>query len=467
MLPLGQSTKMEELIARIKQYSQEVTFESLKTFIHQIDINSLDFEELVNIPDTVGDYGRNILSLHPFECVLINWPPGAESAVHYHDGLFGYVWVLEGELDNVSYRTEGDNLVEFAINKYGRNGLIPEPDGVIHKLRNNSVDKRAISLHFYYPAIESFKGMKIYDLQTGAVGALSDDAKTASWSDDDGHFDSVEENAFEFISFEQLNANKSHFICHVIPKPTADRINQMNADYFTEQSAKYDFSDFNQPKRKSYTDAIDHLVAHGIGMQEHIKKHLDIASGTGRRALHIQEVTQKEYELVGVDISEGMCKIAEERGVRTYLQDWANDDSHIGEYFDTITFLYAFGHIATENLRIKTLKKIASYLTQDGVFYVDIFSLKNKNEWGALATKAFEEKDLGRYGYQKGDVFYRKRGFDEIAFLHYFSLEEIDTLLTKCGFKIVDIHYVGYAKNPGEQVSSETEGNIFIAAKKR
>ena len=458
---------METVAQRVKAFSGEVTFESLRDFITAIDLDSLDYSGHVNDPLCEGDYGRNILTMQPFECVLIHWPPEVESAVHLHEGLFGYVWVLEGELDNISYRKEDDSLVEFAINRYGRGGLIPEPDGVIHKLRNNSRESRAITLHFYYPCIESFEGMEIYNLETGALGILSDDAKTASWQETPGHFRSLTEKAFDFVSFDEHNKTKSHLISYVIPKPETDRINDMNAAYFCEQAERYDFSDYNQPKRRTYIDSINSLVAEAIKAKGQIEKHLDIATGTGRRALSIREESGMDYEIVGVDISESMCALAESKGLRTYHQDWANDDSHTGEYFDAVTLLYAFGHLATEEARVRTLRKVHSYLKEDGVFYFDVFSLRNRNEWGSLVENAFEERRLEEFGYQLGDVFYRKRGLNELAFLHYSTEQEISELLDRCGFEVFSLSYVGYAKNPGEFVGSELEGNIFIGARKK
>lgn len=457
---------MEQLAKKIKAYDGEVTFKSLLEFIKAVDINALDYEKHVNAPEVAGDYGRNILTEWPFECVLLNWPPQVESAIHHHKGLFGYVWILEGELDNHFYREEEGKLVEFTIDKYGRNGLIPEPDGVIHKLRNNSKTKRALSVHFYYPFLESFNGMRIFNTETGDTGILSDKAVTASWQEVEGHFNSVKRSAFQFISHVELNKDKTHIISNVIPKPDADRINEMNSEYFGEQAAKYDFSDFNHPKRKSYTDSIDFTIANDLKENHTTKKHLDIATGTGRRAIHIRELSEMDYEIVGVDISEEMCKIAESRGLRMYHQDWANDDTHTGEMFDSVSFLYAFGHLANEQVRIKTLKKIHSYLNDGGVVYIDFFNLNNKNEWGPLAVKYYNQKHLGDHEYQLGDIFYKKLGSDKIAFVHYFTIEEIQRLLESTGFEMVWHKNVGYAKNPGEITDTTDEGNFFVKARK-
>lgn len=457
---------MNYLKEKLSAYRGEVTYESLKEFILRLDINEINYHDFVPTPLEEGDYGRNILTLEPFEAVLINWPPGVESAVHHHKGLFGYVLVLEGELDNVLYREEGDKLVEYSIDKYVQNGLMPEPDGVIHKIGNRNKDKRAITLHFYYPALVTLENLRLFNLESGDVGVLSKDAETASWNEKKGHFKSIERKTFTYVSFQELNKDKSHVISNVMPKPSIDRINEMNSQYFCEQADKYDFSDFNHPNRKLYTTRIDELIGEDLSNITHVKKHLDIATGTGRRALNIKGISGLDYEIIGVDISKEMCKIASERGIKTYHQEWSNDDTNINETFDVITFLYAFGHLGDESVRVKTLQKIYNHLNKGGYFFFDLFSINNENEWGPLALRAFQNNQLGNYGYEQGDVFYKKMDCESIAFLHYFDLEEIKSLLGKTGFSVVDVKMVGYAKNPGEIVTSDKQGSYFIKAQK-
>jgi cysteine dioxygenase len=454
---------LKEIKNQIKEFNQKISFESLGKFVESIDFNNLNYQEYIVNPDHDGDYGRNIIELNPFECVLINWPPGVESSVHHHQGLFGHVLVLEGSLDNISYREDNNKLIEFKSEKYISNGIMPEEDGVIHKLANRNLEKRAITLHFYYPAIESFEGMRIFNLENESIGILSEHAKTAKWNNSASQFKEIKQKAFKYQSIDELNKDKSHLIQNIFPKPNSDRINAMNSRYFSEQAQKYDFSDFNQPSRKAYINKVDQLIASDMSGIK-ISKHLDIAVGTGRRAIHIKELSGLRYEIVGVEISEEMCKIANSRGLRTYHQDWANDDAHIGEMFDSATFLYAFGHIANRNKRLKSLKKIHSYLNEGCPIYLDLFSLTNKNEWGPLAVKAFKNNKLDKHGYERGDVFYKKRGFKELAFLHYFEMNEIEKLFKETGFEIKWIKYVGYSKNSGKLVNSEKEGNFLIKA---
>ena len=109
----------------IQDFTDLITFESLRKFVESIDIDCVKYQNHIVNPETKGDYGRNIIELNPFECVLINWPAGVESGVHHHQGLFGYVIVLEGELDNISYKEENNKLIEYKSEKYIKNGIMP------------------------------------------------------------------------------------------------------------------------------------------------------------------------------------------------------------------------------------------------------------------------------------------------------------------------------------------------------
>ncbi|MEZ4722294.1 MAG: methyltransferase domain-containing protein [Flavobacteriales bacterium] len=456
---------MKKVIEAIKSQSAP-SFESLKNFIEQFSLTEYDYEGELAEPTISGDYGRTIFTLDPFECVLINWPGGSESGIHHHEGLFGYVLVLEGEIDNISYRLKDNNLEEFAIDRYGVGALIPEPDGVIHKIKNANPEERAVSVHFYYPPLKTLGGMKIFDLEQGSIGILSDQAETASWSETKGHFLEVRENAFEFVPFDQVHANKSHIISNVIPKPTSKRINRMNARYFSEQAARYDFYDYNLPKRKSYIETIDKLVAKNISSLTRVHHVLDVACGTGRRALKIRSLTSIEYIIDGIDISEKMCSEALQRGIEAHNEDWITSQRFAHCEFDAITFLYAFGHVPSAELRLKIIQKAFDRLRSGGIFCFDVFNRYNKHEWGPTALEAFESHRLDEYGYEPGDVFYRKNGFKERAFVHYFDPSEVKSLLSEVGFELKSITPVGYSHRSGEVLESKQDGNLLYIAKK-
>ena len=139
---------MKKFKNQIKKFNQKISFESLGKFVESIDFDNLNYQEYIVNPESEGDYGRNIIELNPFECVLIHWPAGVESSVHHHKGLFGHVLVLEGELDNISYKKENNKLIEFKSEKYISKGIMPEEDGVIHKLAIEIL-KKELSLFIF------------------------------------------------------------------------------------------------------------------------------------------------------------------------------------------------------------------------------------------------------------------------------------------------------------------------------
>jgi ubiquinone/menaquinone biosynthesis C-methylase UbiE len=258
----------------------------------------------------------------------------------------------------------------------------------------------------------------------------------------------------------------NYVIENVIPKPNSEQIKKMNTAYFDEQAIDYDMADLSLNSTKNYVVKIDELIAKEFSRLPQVHKVLDVACGTGRRALHIQELSGKQYEITGADISEKMCRLAEDRGLRTFIQDWLDNSEPLDEKFDAVTFLYAFGHTPTHQERINTLKKINGYLSTGGLLFIDLFNKNNKNGWGPTVVEKYKKGKLSEVGYDSGDMFYRKRDRNEIGFLHYFDINEVEALLLEAGFEISNTKMIGYAKNAGEVLDSDDRGNYFIKARK-
>lgn len=102
-----------------------------------------------------------------FEVLLLNWSPGAASALHDHGGQHCWLTVLEGRLDVDDYvRLDGAEIPGRArLDARGSRSL--EPGGLdlrsgrfdLHRVRA-SKDGPAVSLHVYSRPLESFL---IYD----------------------------------------------------------------------------------------------------------------------------------------------------------------------------------------------------------------------------------------------------------------------------------------------------------------
>lgn len=457
--------KITDIIEELN--SQDYSSFDLET-LYQLSLKydwaNLDLEDIEPQIENASNYARNIIMLDPMEVVVLAWPPGVQSAIHHHVGFWGVVAVIKGELENKSFKlTEGE--LRESVSESGRpGGLIREDDGVIHLLQNPT-DEVAVSVHLYCPPLVDFDGMKIFDLEKGRIGVLNAAAQTASWEEPVSSFKEIQEDTFRYIPLANKTDAPSHRVHPVVPKPDTEAIAELIGEYYAEQAHNYDHFDTTHESRSRYTEKVNHLVAKDLEGKSKLNDLLDIACGTGRRAVEIQESSGCEYRISGVDLSSEMCDIAAARGIRTYNDKWL-DVNLSDRSFDAISFLYAFGHIATREERILGLRKMWNHLEEGGRLYFDVFNVKDVTEWGPQAVRLFDRLRLKDLGYERGDVFYKKTGGKATAFIHYFSDKEIVEILEEAGFRVISIDHIGYTRKAGELLSTQEEGALFVIAKK-
>lgn len=440
--------------------NSEIGFQELGEAILSYPFDQIEYQHLLDKNIASEGYTRIPLIDSPLEVTLIHWPAGAESAIHWHQGFYGYVLVLNGQAEDITYLYKDGRLCRKSRGIFFKNGLLAEPDQVIHKIINGNKQQTLTSLHLYYPAIKEFAGMKLFNIEACKIGTLSPNAKNASWSTAEDHFSDIKTKAF---TYENTCHNRSHESVMLCPKPDVPTIQSMIAAYYNEQANEYDSFDTSHISRCMYTDAVDQWIIAGLNKLSECKHMIDIACGTGRRSADIVEQCIHHAELSGVDMSENMLLLAKERGIQTLKAPFTQAVlPH--NLFDVATYLYAFGHIPTKDLRVKTLKSIHSILKPGGSFFGDFFNLENKNEWGPDALKQCEDHKLQNFGYEPGDIFYSKTGGKAVAYLHYFREHELTSMFQQCGFKIAELRYIGYVNNPGVPVSDRTMGNILIHA---
>ncbi len=451
---------MQSLLDALSSLEEkDLTYTALGQWVRAFPFRELTYKPHLPQAESKNDYARHILTLDPLEAVLIYWPPGVRSAIHHHEGFYGYVVVLEGMLQDRTFTFRDKVLKEDRVLQAFAGGIIDEPDGVIHELGNIDPEQPAVTLHLYYPALETLEGLRIFDLDNRRIGTLNETAPTASWQNPVDCFTAIEEEAFALAK-----PASSHRMVLVQPKPDPETIYAMLARYYDEQAHEYDNFDLEHKTRKPYTETINRLIGQDL-CRQHAHQVLDVAVGTGRRAVAIRTMAQCDYDITGVDMSREMCHIAGQRGIDARHGRWLDID--LGEeQFDAATFLYAFGHIATSELRLQTLQKIYRHLKPGGRLYLDLFNLHDQSEWGPAALQAFEEQHLERYGYEKGDVFYKKTGGTASAFVHYFTEEGARALLQAAGFTIASIQYIGYVHDAGKIVDDAQKGFFFITAVK-
>lgn len=453
-------------LAQLAQNScpQDFTFDWLGRFVREINVGELLWQEDLPAIDNPSDYARNIRMLDPFEIVLLHWPPGVESAVHLHAGFWGYVICLEGSIENVAYAFEAGKLRVDSVVRGFPGGVLPEPDGTIHKIRNASATEPLVTLHFYAPALDTLDGLQLFDLESGDIKTCNDKAPTASLELGESNYKRIVRNAFTFV---RPATESTHELVPILPKPTPSEINRLISQYYNEQAEIYDAQDHLHNTRKAYTEGIDRLIVQGINelaQRQKVQKVLHVACGTGRRARGIQEATGLGYEVHGMDMSEEMVQIARNRGLQVvHGQILQVEPPEAGEY-DVIAFLYAYGHLSSREQRRTMLERMHKWLKPGGLLIFDAFDISNPHEWGGKSLELFETFQLGTQGYEKGDLFYRRRGGEGLAFLHYSSAPVLIELLEGIGFELERLERVGYNVAPGELV--DEGGNVFLQVRK-
>lgn len=435
------------------------TMDQICSYISSVEVDAL----LSNLEFPVveeGAYTRLPLLKEPFEVTAIKWPPKGMSAIHKHEGFYGAVRVLQGRIVNRAYIHEAGVLKEVEVTEFAADGVVEEPDGTIHLLENG-MDTASISLHVYYPAVSSFEDMHLYNTHEGSIGILGAGAKSASWkSEEPNHFKQILQNSFRF---EGITSGNSHYISPIVPKPTKEEILSELGQYYDEQAKAYDGNDLNIQWRKEYTDGVNHIIAVEL-MKREVHDYLALCCGTGRRPVEIRDLTGKEFTIYGVDISKQMIIESTARGLQAQCGDITSPLFQLHKSFDCITYLYAFGHLTCREDRLEVLRKCKKHLNPGGVFFADLFCLRNIFEWGDEIQQLHKKYSLEDQGYDSGDIFYKRCGGQYRAFLHYFTREEIQALFLEAGFENIEIQKIGYTNRSGELHDTSDEGMYWVKA---
>lgn len=440
---------------------KSMSYEDICSWAEGQDWVSKDWATHVPPLDATGEYTRNILCLKPFEVVLLHWPPGTESAVHHHQGFWGCVVCLSGTAENVNYTLEEGVMMVEDVMRATPGGIIPEPDGTIHKIRNGSAKDPLVTLHLYHPALETLDGLVLYDVEAGKRVECNEKAPTASLELPQDCYRRVEVETFVL----KADTEASHIPCNQVPKPSSKTIEGMVNRYYQEHAAAYDAQDAQVQKRQAYTSAIDIRVAKQLqdmsGRGETVERVMHLACGTGRRAERIRMMAGLSYQMFGVDLCEDMAEQAQTRGVEVQVASLTDPfDAAWNGSFDALTILYAYGHIPSESDRLHLLRSAFEWLRPGGVLCLDVFSLLDPHEWGPKAAHHFEAQRLGPQGYERGDVFYRRNAGEELAFLHYCTKEGILNLVERAGFEVLDFASIAYAEEGDVQRSED--GKFFL-----
>jgi ubiquinone/menaquinone biosynthesis C-methylase UbiE len=149
------------------------------------------------------------------------------------------------------------------------------------------------------------------------------------------------------------------------------------------------------------------------------EKILDLCSGTGRAASCIAQAVGEEGEVVGMDITESMVRIAKERygGLRNliFLQRDATKPWEYQNYFDGIFTSFAL-HELPEKKRLGALEHSFQALKERGRMVIVDFNpqVSGRGKTILLAFfKLFERDNLNFFSFDQNEML-KKVGFKKI-----------------------------------------------------
>ena len=183
-----------------------------------------------------------------------------------------------------------------------------------------------------------------------------------------------------------------------------------------DMTTEYKKTNFN-PSYIGQRDDILNLIPNNV------KKVLDIGCSTG--ALGEQIKQKNNIEVVGIELSEQMAKIAKNKLDKVIIGDTERinlADYLMPDYFDCIIFADILEHLKDP---WKILKGATSFLSDEGVI---IASIPNVRHIDTIINLLF-----------KGYWPYRERGIHDKTHLRFFTLKNIVEMFAEAGLKIVRV----------------------------
>jgi tRNA (uracil-5-)-methyltransferase TRM9 len=164
------------------------------------------------------------------------------------------------------------------------------------------------------------------------------------------------------------------------------------------------------------------------------EKILDLGCGNGRWYKIFKE---KKVDYFGIDNSEKLIEIAKENfpEAKFFVVDALNLPFQ-DNFFDKVYSIALLHHIPSEDFRIKVLKEAKRVLRPGGILILTCWRIHRLKEILALLKYTFL-KIIGRSKLDFRDTFV-PWGKKTLRYYHFFTQRELENLLRKVGFEILE-----------------------------
>ncbi|MBU1205287.1 MAG: class I SAM-dependent methyltransferase [Nanoarchaeota archaeon] len=212
-----------------------------------------------------------------------------------------------------------------------------------------------------------------------------------------------------------------------------------------------------------------------------VKNILDVGCRYGR---HTLELAKRGYNVIGLDISKKVIKIANKKEKEKYNKFIVGDICNIKfeKKFDAIySHNFTMNYIIEKDNVNKALKNINKSINKGGIFIFDSFYPTNlinekkyskrlylQKEFKGLILKKLSKHKIDTYNqiHIEESIYILNDGINEKKFsarevLRYYEPEEIGDLLKRCSFNKINF----FDRNTHQQITKTTTG-IYVVAKK-
>lgn len=211
-------------------------------------------------------------------------------------------------------------------------------------------------------------------------------------------------------------------------------------------------------KKKSY-DKESKFLEELINTRKTI---LDIGCGTG---LHMHYLEEKNYQVEGIDLNQGMLDVAKARVKGTLYQENLLDFKPHKKYDAIISMFAVFNHLANEQELEEALLHWYEYLNTNGVLIID---LHNGRKSGEKETTVNNYKRIMKWTFdsttfkEKTEITYMidDKIYQDTHEFQIYKLSQLESILKKHNFKYQLYENYSFTK------ASDNSKNIEIVIEK-
>ena len=161
------SLSINEFFIELDQFSDHVPLDTLTDLMRSVDLSLGDISDHLIFSDS--HYERNLWRCNTgYAALILCWKPGQASPIHDHQGSACGVRVMQGKLQEITYKRNADNsLSENNTNVYEVGNVCGSYDGDIHIIANNLPEEgNLVTLHIYTPPLKAYQ---VFNLADGTV----------------------------------------------------------------------------------------------------------------------------------------------------------------------------------------------------------------------------------------------------------------------------------------------------------